>query len=790
MVSLRTVVTSPFSVSLLVVGLLLCPLLVGIEPIGGDPDLMYRPIKLELARRLRQGTLPYWSDHFGLGIPLVAESHVAAFYPPNWVFYRLLDVPIAFRLSEWLHYLALAAATYAYARELGLTPWGCTTAAIGFCLCGFQAIHVAHEPFYNLMPYMPLCLLCGDRFVTTGLFRWLALLALAWGIQLTIGHFQIQMWTAGLVLAIGAWKVLRGRFPASRWLALAMGLAWGAAIAWVQLGLTWELTRLTGFFRPAEFLSNYNFPLAHWAQWALPGLYLGRWQKADNDLYWAGFGTTPQEACAYVGITALILSCVGWFAVRRNSPLALWRWIALLAFALATMPGWWPEGFRFLLMLPGVGWFRAPARYTLVTSLGLVLLAGQGLDRSIPPARFWMGLTAAIVIGAGSWIWSIALSRDPLFQSSLGSSTLSLRFGSAAVVWCLSLFTVIARRCGFVGSWAPLAILTGELCSLFYLVPIPWSWAVSLPQASPMLERLAREPGVGLVAGRLQNLPAWTEQVAAYPMLGITPPPPNYLLESAMTAPGNLTAGNLRWQRRFGVTHGVWAESDDIRGTEVLAELADPVLGRILQHSKQENPGARWRLVRNPQSLPVAWVALRAFEVASWESLFATLTMGDHAGEAWFIHGEGPPEAEFRSRHSLEDFVAKNLPSRAFNIELGVPAQTAQVKAWDDRTVVVEHDGTCYLVVRRTYYPGWFYQINDGPERPVLKVNGGLQCVPLTGARTSRVTFGYRPPSLRLGAAVSLGSAAAALVVLIVGLVRGPRRAGFPGSSCLNKPRR
>ncbi len=111
MVLRRKVVASPFSVSLLIVGLFLCPLLVGIEPIGGDPALMYRPIKLELARHLRQGTLPYWSDHFGLGIPLVAESHVAAFYPPNWVFYRVLGVPIAFRLSEWLHYLALAELT-------------------------------------------------------------------------------------------------------------------------------------------------------------------------------------------------------------------------------------------------------------------------------------------------------------------------------------------------------------------------------------------------------------------------------------------------------------------------------------------------------------------------------------------------------------------------------------------------------------------------------------------------------------------------------------------------------
>ena len=49
--------------------------------------------------------------------------------------------------------------------------------------------------------------------------------------------------------------------------------------------------------------------------------------------------------------------------------------------------------------------------------------------------------------------------------------------------------------------------------------------------------------------------------------------------------------------------------------------------------------------------------------------------------------------------------------------------------------------------------------------------------MPLTGAGTSRVTFSYRLPGQRVGAAISLGSTAAALVILIVGLVRGPRRA-------------
>src|SRR6516165_3726504 len=121
--SLRSMATSPVLVPLLVVACLLCPLLFGIQPVGGDPDLMYRPIKQELALHLRAGTLPFWSDHFGLGVPLVAESHAAAFYPPNWLYYRLLDTPVAYRLAMWLHFAAQAGVTYLYGRTLGLRAW-------------------------------------------------------------------------------------------------------------------------------------------------------------------------------------------------------------------------------------------------------------------------------------------------------------------------------------------------------------------------------------------------------------------------------------------------------------------------------------------------------------------------------------------------------------------------------------------------------------------------------------------------------------------------------------------
>ena len=341
-----------------VVAVVMAPVLVGFAPQGGDPELMYQPIKSELVRALAEWRLPFWSDRFGLGVPLVAESHVAAFYPLNWLFYRLFELNTAFRLTLWLHSVAIAASTFAYARTLGIGRGGSAAAALGFALCGFQAVHAVHEPFYHLMPFLPLCLIMADRYVATGRPAWLAGLAIAWGLQVTLGHFQIQMWTAGLVLLAGGWRAL-GTPTRRPWrvVGLMLGLAWGAAIAWVQLRLTSEMTGVAGFVRPPEFLSNYLLPPGHWAQLALPAVFLGRPRGTED--YWSHHGTTAGEACVYVGVVPLILAFVGWIAAPRDRATAPWRLVAPLALALATMPGWWPEGFYLLLKLPGIGMFRA-----------------------------------------------------------------------------------------------------------------------------------------------------------------------------------------------------------------------------------------------------------------------------------------------------------------------------------------------------------------------------------------------------------------------------------------------
>ena len=86
----------------------------------------------------------------------------------------------------------------------GFPPGEAHVAGVSFTLCGFQTIHSSHEPFYCVMPYLPLALAIAERYMTSGRLIWLALLALCLGFQWTLGHFQIQMWTGGLVILTGS----------------------------------------------------------------------------------------------------------------------------------------------------------------------------------------------------------------------------------------------------------------------------------------------------------------------------------------------------------------------------------------------------------------------------------------------------------------------------------------------------------------------------------------------------------------------------------------------------------
>jgi hypothetical protein len=760
---------SPLFLALALVGVILGGLLVGYEPVGGDPDRMYRPLKSELARALEHGRLPFWSDRFGVGLPLIAESHVAAFYPPNLVLYRLLDVPAAYRISMWLHYLALAAATYFYARCLEIHPWGAAMSAMAFTFCGFQAIHSSHEPFYCLMPYLPLALGIAERFMATGRLAWLAALPVVLGLQWTLGHFQIQTWTGGLVILVGLWRAAIDRRPWRRNMALVLAVPWGAALAAVQLGPSWQFAEQVDQTRRAtRDLLFYSFPPAHWFEPILPRL-VRELRLGPEDPYWYGEQTTGYEAALYVGTIPLVLAFIAIAARpagRFTMPLRL---LIPITFAMATMPRWWPQGYLYLLAVPGLGYFRVPARYTLLTSLGAAILAGEGFDRSISAVRFHIGLAAAIVFAtcasAAAAVW--ASRADVHLRSSFGGIPDGLLW--ALLAWSIALAVVLAWRAGRIGCWAPLGAAAIELGILYYAGTTQWGWSIAIPAQSPVLTELVRQGPVGLVGGDVENLPVRAGLATASPYIGFAHPDPIKVVVSMQErlfragmpiAPGSLEAPLYkRWLRRCRVTHIV-----DYRRTaaglgEELGRWRDPALDRIVYHAAGEPASRSWSIVRVDDPFPEARVAPRARKSPDRNTLVKHLSESDDRDIAWFL---------------AEDRV----PTRT-------DARSARLASWDGTTATVEHDGPCDLVVGRTFDPGWLARVDDGPERPVLRADAGFLAVRIEGAGVHRVSLRYRTPRIALW--IALSTSAAIVEVALAALVLGR---GLPARPANNRPPR
>ena len=742
---------APLLLALALVGAVLGGLLVGYEPVGGDPDRLYRPLKSELARALRNGGLPFWSSRFGLGVPLIAESHVAAFYPPNLVLYRVFDVSTAYRLSMWLHYVALVATTYLYARCLGLTPWGSALAAVSFALCGFQTIHSSHEPFYSMMPYLPLALFCTERYMTNGRMFWLALLALCLGVQWTLGHFQIQMWTGGLVILTALW---RAGFNSQSWrraFGVIAATGWGVGLAALQLGLSWQFAdsvRQTG--RGARELLFYSFPPSHWFELVLPRL-IRELRLGPEGPYWFGQQTSGYEAALYVGTLPLVFAVIGAFGRPAGRSAALWRILVPVSFALATMPHWWPEGFLRLVALPGIGYFRVAARYTLLTSLGLAVLAGEGFDRSICRLRFRAGLGAALVLGGSgavaAWFWTYR----PDVQLLSGWGGMPAGFVWGGVAWPVAVAAVVAWRSQRLPSWAPLAATGIELGILFYLGTTQWGWAVAVPARSPILSELIRRPPTGLVGGEIENLPVRVDLATAAPYLGLAHPPANriLILPQELLLRGDSIAPQqkldpavlTRWLLRCRVSHLVGRRDRFRTLGQPAGHWQDHALDQIYPRKPSDPADLAWSIVELGEPSPEVRVALRARAVADRPSLINRLSREDDRDLAWFLaEDQVPPRPDARS---------------------------ARLISWDGTVATVEHEGTCDLVIARTFDAGWLARIDGGPEQSVLPVDGGFQAVRLPGSGRHRIALSYRPPRFVLYATISLVALASAVSVVL-----------------------
>ena len=431
--------------------------------------------------------------------------------------------------------------------------------------------------------------------------------------------------------------------------ALIAATAWGLAIAAVQLGPSWQFAELVGHMTrsPSELL-YYQFPAFNWFDLVLPQL-IRDLERGPEDPYWFAHQTEAYEVALYIGTLPLICAILALSSRPGSRPTLPWKIVIPISFAMATMVGWWPEGYLGLTGLPGFGLFRVPARYTLLCSLGLAILAGEGLDRPNSPGRLRRGLISALIFAAlataAAMTWSTRpdVHLRPLFASVPGG------FLWAAVAWLVSLLALLAWAKGRLGPWAPLIVSAVELGILFYHGTTQWGWAVTLPGQSRVLTELSHRSPQGLIGGEIGNLPVRLGLKTAHPYLGFATAPLNRLLLRIQDQPlrgttedadraRRLTEAQIRrWLKRLRVSHLVGSRPAILSFGKSLGHWQDRALDQLAARDPDDPATRDWSIVELPEPFPEARVAPRAHTAAAMGDLLSRLSREDDLDTAWFL---------------------------------------------------------------------------------------------------------------------------------------------------------
>ncbi len=734
-----------------------------------DFSAAFYPLRLFLARELREGRFPSWNPYVFEGafqLPVVYPADLLHAFWPSPVFLSWLLT---------LHLPLAALAAYWLGRELGVSRAGAFVGGAIYALGGLALSSLNLYVFLQALALAPLVAGLLHRASREG-GRAVAVAAVALAVALSTlaVEFVGQAILLGVVLGLAARPSWAGLTRSLAAVALGMGLA-GLPLA-LTLGLLPETVRGAGF-APDVSLGNAVHP-AVLLQTVLPNLF--GLPQAPAEAWWGGRFFSkglPYFLSLYLGPVALALAGLGFGAMARAQRLVLLvlggvgLWYALgEAGGLATV----------VARLPLAASFRFPGKAMLLPYLAVAVAAAFGSERLRRDRRAWPRL-AAITGGWAALALAVALllrTAPPGLVAWTGvvpdfwAHVVGVGTRDAAVVVALGVASA-ALALGVRRHWLGPGAATAALVALS-LADLTRAGAGVNPQApgsffAPLPEmeslELAASDGGRVFSYGLQHSPGFREFLArgggsltlagTYLNRQILAPYTNIVDRVETPEATDLTSFVPR-ARELGPS-----AYDPAAVARLLPWLRNAAVSRVLSLDTLSHPeldlmaavpagppGLTIHAYRLADPWPRAYVACRVIEGVSTEgALLAPFREGFEPDGQVALEGEG---------------AATCRSGRARRVAF-VPGR---------ERYEVEADGTAYLVARDSYARGWRARVDDR-EAPVLRANGKHRAVPLpAGAR--EVSLRYHPPGLRAGLVVTGLS-----LLLLLGLwVKAPSREG------------
>ncbi|MBI5498194.1 MAG: hypothetical protein HY904_24540 [Deltaproteobacteria bacterium] len=375
-----------------VLALLGLPLLAGRVYAGLDLTRVDVGTLCELRARLGEAGL-LLSDALGGGMPLATDPQVQLFYPLRWL---VLPLPpdVGACVQGILHLAVAAAATTWLVRTLAVRPATAGWAGVAFALCGTVVNLLLHIVYMAGAAWMPLAWAAVRTLLRRdGTFPRAALATALLGCVL---GGEPQSWALCLVLC--GVEVVAARHrpragPVAGFVALAsvLSVVAGLVLWWPTLA---DL-RLTGRSGMAlGEVTSWSYGPWMWLATVAPGVLLER-VAGDVALPALAEGTVGPgrgfwNDMPYLGWLLLALSAAGLGARRARTAgvVALGATVAALGEYTPVLP--W-----LVRVLPPLGAFRYPAKYLVVATLAVVVLAAVAADRLPRFRRQLLGLGSA-----------------------------------------------------------------------------------------------------------------------------------------------------------------------------------------------------------------------------------------------------------------------------------------------------------------------------------------------------------------------------------------------------------
>jgi len=689
-----------------------------------DLGAFHVPLRAFYAECLAEGDSFDWMPQLFSGFYLTGEGQAGPYHPVHQILYRFLPLHAALAWESLVSYPLMMLGTWFWLRRrLGQTE----AAAFGgllFAFCSFNLVHFVHPNAVAVIAHLPWLLWAIDIVLVDSRRRRVALaaaaIALLTGSQLLLGYPQ-YVWFSWLtetayVVFLEITRKFAARSECDRlatcddcvgcttrtWHTVAVAVGIGLLIGGVQLLPTLDAwLHSSRASADAAFASWGSLHPLNLLQLVAPYLFIDR-----------VIGGNTHEIALYAGAVPLMLAV--WVVVRRRelgslAPLA-WASLGFAVFTILLAFGSYGYVGRIFSVLPVVGSFRCPCRYTVLFQLGIAVLAAIGFRLLCRDAQRARGRAGEETIEQRHARLSLRADFEPLGFVVAASIVVAL-------VWSL-------RREPCVASF-PKAMLGPALLAT----------AAALIVAAARGRAIAL---VGLILLAALDLGCYGMTYAVYPAAEAL----DQYAASALTPPGRpdgrVLASLLRYNQpgiRVGnamILQG-WRRADGYAGLEPARTLDYRSLNAL------RAAGVRW-ILRNPDTEQIA--GLIPFD-SRWLEVPDPMPRIRLVSQACV---SADPAAEIATI-PLETTALCELP---LGLSESTPGEAALVSEKPGR---LEIDVNCpapqLLVVAESYHPGWKAEI-DGVPQTVYRINGDfLGCLP--GPGEHRVIFRFQPESLRTG---------------------------------------